>query len=61
MAFWNCKSLETVVIPSTVTEIGSYAFSDCTSLKSVTLPARFESQAANIFDGCPNVVITYTN
>lgn len=61
MAFWNCKSLETLVIPSTVTEIGSYAFSACTSLKSVTLPARFESQVANIFDGCPNVVITYTN
>ncbi len=61
MAFWNCKSLESVVIPSTVTEIGSYAFSDCTSLKSATLPARFESQAANIFDACPNVVITYTN
>jgi hypothetical protein len=64
MAFWNCTSLETVVIPSTVTEIGKYAFSDCVNLKSATLPASFESQkdlVANIFDGCPDVVITYAN
>lgn len=64
MAFWNCTSLESVVVPSTVTEIGKYAFSDCVNLKSVTLPASFESQpelVANIFDGCPNVVITYAN
>ncbi len=64
MAFWNCTSLESIVIPSTVTEIGKYAFSDCINLKSATLPARFEGQAdliANIFDGCPNVAITYAN
>ncbi len=61
MAFWHCTSLESIVIPDSVTEIGKYAFSDCTSLKSVTLPERFRDQASNLFDGCPNVVITYTN
>ncbi len=59
MAFWMCTSLESVVIPATVTEIGNYAFSDCTSLKSVTISRAFESQVANIFEGCPDVVITY--
>ncbi len=61
MAFWNCGALESIEIPSTVTEIGKYAFSDCVNLKSVTIPERFRSQEANLFDGCPNVVITYTN
>ena len=64
MAFWNCTSLESVVIPSTVTEIGKYAFSDCVNLKSVSLPASFKGQTdvvANIFDGCPDVVITYVD
>ncbi len=61
MAFWHCTSLESIVIPNSVTEIGKFAFSDCTSLKSVTIPERFRDQASNIFDGCPNVVINYTN
>ncbi len=60
MAFWNCKSLESIVIPDTVTEIGQYAFSDCVNLKTASIPECFKDQVSNIFDGCPNVVITYT-
>lgn len=34
-AFYNCKNLETITIPKTVTGIGEYAFSGCTSLIDV--------------------------
>ena len=31
-AFYDCTSLESITLPSTVTEIGDEAFSDCTNL-----------------------------
>ena len=37
-AFYNCSSLESIIIPNTVTEIGAGAFFGCSSLKSLTLP-----------------------
>lgn len=36
-AFYNCTSLETVAIPSSVTSINSYAFDDCSNLTSITI------------------------
>ncbi len=35
-AFEYCRDLTSVVIPNSVTSIGSYAFSDCDNLKSIT-------------------------
>jgi len=32
-AFSSCKSLESITLPSTVTEIGSRAFSSCAKLR----------------------------
>ena len=34
-AFWDCRSLESITIPSSVTSIGGGAFSECTSLNAV--------------------------
>lgn len=38
-AFWNCTSLMSITLPSSVTSISSDAFIRCTSLTTVTLPA----------------------
>jgi len=37
-AFYNCKSLTIVTIPTSVTNIGYGAFQQCTSLTGVTIP-----------------------
>ena len=37
-AFYNCKNLTSITIPSSVTSIGSGVFSGCTSLASITIP-----------------------
>ena len=41
-----------VVIPSTVTEIGSYAFQNCTGLQSVTIPGSVTTIGYEAFYGC---------
>ena len=36
--FYNCSSLESVIIPESVKKIGNEAFEGCTSLKSIIIP-----------------------
>ena len=36
-AFFNCKSLKSITLPSTVVEIDNYAFNGCSKLKEVEL------------------------
>ncbi len=45
----GCKN---TVIPSTVTSIGSYAFSGCTSLTSITIPESVTSIGSFAFHNC---------
>ncbi|MBQ4587089.1 MAG: leucine-rich repeat domain-containing protein, partial [Clostridia bacterium] len=50
-----CKSLKSVVIPNSVTSIGSSAFADCDSLTSVVIPNSVTSIGFSAFDDCDSL------
>ena len=65
----NDQEIKDLVIPNSVTSIGSYAFAGCSSLTSVTIPNSVKSIGNSAFDGCssltsvtiPNSVISIGN
>ena len=56
-AFFNCDSLTSIVIPNSVTSIGSSAFRDCTNLKNVYYTGS-ETQWNSIRIGSNNSYLT---
>ncbi|WP_444354900.1 leucine-rich repeat domain-containing protein [Prevotellamassilia timonensis] len=54
-AFCGCRSLKSVNIPSSVTEIGDLAFRDCSSLTSVNIPSSVTSIEESTFSGCSSL------
>ena len=50
-----CHTVRKMSIPSSVTEIGNYAFSKCTNLSSITLPSGVTWLGRCAFDGCTNL------
>ena len=50
--FKGCSKLKSIIIPNTVTSIGSEAFRNCTSLTSVTIPNSVTSIGGHAFEGC---------
>ena len=54
-AFDGCRSLSSVVIPSSVTSIGGYAFKGCSSLTSVVIPSSVTSIGNRAFYGCSSL------
>ncbi len=51
-AFNDCKSLESINLPSSLEKIGSFAFRYCTSLKSIIIPEGVTTISKYMFDGC---------
>ncbi len=51
-AFYNCNSMQKVVLPSSLTSIGSSAFYGCSSLQSVTIPDSVTSIGGYAFRHC---------
>lgn len=45
-------NITSIVIPTTVTQIGAAAFQGCDKLKSITVPASVTTAGENMFDGC---------
>jgi len=54
-AFSGCKSLSSISIPTTVTEIGNYAFNGCSSLSYVQLSQNVNSIGEGGFYGCSSL------
>ena len=53
--FYDCDSLEEIVIPDTVTKIGIHSFELCDNLKKVTLPANLENLGCAAFADCTSL------
>ena len=51
-AFYNCKAITAVTIPSSVTGIGDWAFRTCVALTSITIPASVTSIGDWAFREC---------
>ena len=51
-AFNSCSNLTSVVIPNTVTTLGSYAFGSCSKLTSITIPNSVTSIGSYAFYQC---------
>jgi len=51
-AFENCTGLTSIIIPKSVTEIGSKAFRGCAELTSVTVLGRVTNMGIDIFKYC---------
>ena len=54
-AFLSCKSLTSIVIPSSVKSIGDAAFASCTSLKSIEIPSSVISIGEGAFGYCTSL------
>ena len=52
--FYGCTSLTSVQLPSTLINIGEYAFSE-TNIKSITIPEGVTSIGKECFNGCSSL------
>lgn len=57
-AFERCEALETVVFPSTLTEIDHVAFHNCVGLRNAVLPDGLEVVGVGAFENCASFVLT---
>lgn len=53
--FVRCQKLQTVYLPSTLTEIGQGAFGECTSLSNITLPNNLKIIGPYAFNLCTSL------
>ena len=57
--FKNCRSLQYVMMPSTIKEIGGNAFLNCSSLSAISISSSAVKIADDAFDGCGNLAVVY--
>lgn len=56
-AFEDCTGIESVIIPDSVSQIGSAAFKNCSSLKTAVVSDSVTEIADDAFEGCDNLTI----
>ena len=49
------ETIETIIVPGGVTEIGQYAFAGCASLANVHIPAGVTDIGTGAFNGCSSL------
>ena len=54
-AFWYCRSLSEIVIPSSVISIGDFAFYGCGSLSEIVIPSSVTSIGDSAFSYCDSL------
>jgi len=57
--FAGCTSLETIVIPGTITILEDNLFQGCKNLKSITIPKSVKKIKDEVFDGCSSLMDVY--
>ena len=58
-AFYGCRGLTSLTLPSGLTFIGSWAFTGCSSLTSLSLPSGLTSIGDGAFYGCSGLTSIY--
>lgn len=53
--FYNCKYLETIILPNNSATIGAYLLAGCSSLKHLTIPKQAISMQTNLCNYCYNL------
>ena len=54
-AFQNQTVIKTMVLPSSIKEIGDYAFNGCVNLTEINLPTDLETIGEHAFDSCTSL------
>ena len=54
-AFWRCRKMNSVTLPSSIERIGGSAFDSCLSLNVITIPRNVKSIGVNMVIRCNNL------
>lgn len=54
-SFGQCSSLESVILPDSLTSIGTYCFYNCTKLSDIALPPSLQKISNSAFQGCTSL------
>ncbi len=58
-AFYGCKLISSLTLPSSVEELGTYAFGGCISLKEIVFPEGLRVIGAKAFNACSGLTTVY--